>query len=88
MLCVCSKRAYEQLKMFTTTMFTQVNIRHILAQETMDSGTHWMFLPAGSLKNPQVGAAELAPSAQVTPVWPPVLMSACKGQSYLGETVG
>ena len=36
-----------------------------------------MFLPAESLKKPQVGAAELAPSAQVTPVWPPVVISAC-----------
>jgi hypothetical protein len=39
-----------------------------------------MFLPAESLKKPQVGLAALAPSAQVTPVWPPVLTSACSRQ--------
>lgn len=39
-----------------------------------------MFLPAESLKKPQVGTAEFAPSAQVTPVWPPVVMSACMGR--------
>jgi hypothetical protein len=39
-----------------------------------------MFLPAESLKKLQVGVAEFAPSAQETPVWPPVLISACRGR--------
>ena len=81
---VTSTRAYKQLK-----MSTQVNTGHIHAQEAMNNGAHWMFLPAESLKKPQVGFAEFAPSAQVTPVWPPVLMSACQepdtGQSLLDE---
>lgn len=36
-----------------------------------------MLAPAELLNQPQVGLATLAPSWQVTPVWPPVLITAC-----------
>lgn len=38
-----------------------------------------MLEPDESLNQPHVGLATFAPSAQVMPVWPPVLMIACSG---------